>query len=61
MAKHYETHLYTFASAIVAGVAPAGTRAKAIKFGHTEGECMMVEKNPSEYIANGFKRLERYA
>lgn len=56
--KHYETHLYTYAIALTQGSAIrpdnlAGMRAKAIAKGHTEGECLCVERNPSHYIRTG--------
>ena len=31
----------------------AGMRAKAIKRGHTEGECLCVERNPAHYVRTG--------
>jgi hypothetical protein len=54
----WETHLYTYAIACIGniGVSPenkAGMRAKAIKYGHTEGECLCVEQNPMIYARTG--------
>ena len=55
--RHYETHLYTYAVALMAGgIKPdnlAGMRAKAIAHGHTEGEALCVERNPLWYIRTG--------
>lgn len=56
--NHWETHLYTYATMLKAGarILPENLkamRAKAIKFGHTEGECMLVEANPNRYISTG--------
>ena len=59
--KHYETHLYGFAVAFLQKQKNADAmREKAIKNGHTEGECQMVEKNPKEYIKNGFRNLDKF-
>jgi hypothetical protein len=53
----WETHLYTYAIACIGDlVTPANKaamRAKAIKYGHTEGECLCVEKNPMVYARTG--------
>ena len=54
----WETHLYTYAIACIGnvGITPenkAGMSAKAIKYGHTEGECLCVEKNPMIYARTG--------
>jgi hypothetical protein len=54
----WETHLYTYAISCIGniGVSPenkAKMRAKAIKYGHTEGECLCVEKNPMIYARTG--------
>jgi len=56
--RHWETHLYSFAVALACGEAISaenllGVRAKAILRGHTEGECMCVEKDPHHYIRTG--------
>lgn len=58
MLRHWETHLYTFAVALTQGprIKPdnlAGMRAKAIAKGHTEGECLCVERDPAHYIRTG--------
>ncbi|MCZ4270391.1 hypothetical protein O4H48_21115 [Rhodobacteraceae bacterium G21628-S1] len=59
MAKeHWETHLYTYAVALVVkeNIQPenlAGMRAKAIKQGHTEGECQIVELDSEHYVRTG--------
>lgn len=58
MTRHWETHLYTFAVALIAGdkIKPenlAGMRSKAISHGHTEGECLCVERDPSLYVRTG--------
>ena len=54
----WETHLYTYAIACIGNSGwnePNRTamRAKAIKYGHTEGECLCVEKNPMLYARTG--------
>lgn len=56
--RHYETHLYTYAVALTQGAAIrpdnlANMRTKAIRNGHTEGECLCVARNPQHYIATG--------
>lgn len=56
--RHWETHLYTYAVALTQGgkIKPenlAGMRRKAIKHGHSEGECLCVERAPSHYIQTG--------
>lgn len=58
MKQHWETHLYTFAVALIVGdkIKPeniAGMRSKAIKHGHTEGECLCVERDPELYVRTG--------
>ena len=58
MAKHWETHLYTYATFVFMGdkIKPenrAKMRAKAIRNGHTEGECLCIERNPLNYIKTG--------
>lgn len=55
---HWETHLYTYAVAYrqrekITPENLAGTRAKAIQHGHTEGECLCVEADPAIYIRTG--------
>ena len=53
-ANHWETHLYGYAYAVLQKQANAATmRAKAIRHGHTEGECLCVERNPQFYITTG--------
>lgn len=59
---HWETHLYTFAVALTQGAAIKpenlkGMRAKAIRKGHTEGECQIVEADPLAYVRDGFKQI----
>lgn len=55
----WETHLYTYAIACIgngAGITPenfAKMRAKAIANGHTEGECLCVERNPMIFARTG--------
>jgi hypothetical protein len=56
--NHWETHLYTYAVALQQGtkirlVNLEGMRAKAIRFGHTEGECQFVEQHTQLYISTG--------
>ena len=56
--KHYETHLYTYANFLYAGekIKPDNLikmRDKAIRNGHTEGECQCVELDPLYYIKTG--------
>lgn len=64
--RHWETHLYTYAYFVanhrgeIKDCNRTKMRAKCISKGHTEGECMLVEKNPQEYINNGFKRLNMF-
>jgi hypothetical protein len=58
MPNHWETHLYGYAVALTQGakIKPEnleGMRAKAIRHGHTEGACMLVEANPQQYISTG--------
>lgn len=58
MARHYETHLYTYATMLTQGarILPenlAAMRRKAQRFGHTEGECLCVERDPQYYIRTG--------
>lgn len=62
MSNHWETHLYTFAVALTQGekIRPenlAGMRRKAINFGHTEGECQLVEADPMAFIKDGFAAM----
>ncbi|MEM9128318.1 MAG: hypothetical protein AAGA97_01175 [Pseudomonadota bacterium] len=62
MTNHWETHLYTYAVCLTQGakIHPenlAGIRAKAIKHGHTEGECLIVEADPMQFVRDGFKSL----
>lgn len=57
-ARHWQTHLYSYAVALLQGprIAPdnlAGMRAKAISNGHTEGECLCVEKDPQAFVRTG--------
>lgn len=57
--NYWETHLYTYA--VMLTNAPGlifpetlkAMRAKAIKFGHTEGECLCVERNPYHFVRHG--------
>ena len=56
--NHWETHLYTYAVMLAQGdkIKPrnlAGVRAKAMRHGHTEAECMAVETDPQNYIKTG--------
>ena len=56
--RHWETMLYTYATALTQGdkIKPenlAGMRAKSQIMGHTEGECLCVEKDPQHYIRTG--------
>lgn len=56
--KHWETHLYTYAVALTQGdkIRPenlSGMRDKAIRHGHTEGECQRVEADPAYWIRTG--------
>lgn len=66
MTKHWETHLYTYAyfvanhNGTITDESRAKMKAKCLKNGHTEGQLMMVEKNPQEYINNGFKNLSLF-
>lgn len=59
MTRHYETHLYTYATFVKVGppaMKPENIdrmRAKAIKFGHTLGETMCVDRDPDLYIRTG--------
>lgn len=56
---YWETHLYTYG--VMLTISPnllypetlAKMRAKALRFGHTEGEILCVEKNPYHYIRHG--------
>lgn len=62
MTPHWETHLYTYAVCLTQGekIKPEnleGIRAKAIKHGHTEGECLLVEADPTAYVRDGFRSL----
>jgi hypothetical protein len=54
MTHHSQTHLYGYAVAAKQRQdnAPA-MRAKAIRHGHTEGECARVDLDPQRYIATG--------
>ena len=52
--KHWETHLYSYAYAVLQSQDNAAAmRAKAIRHGHTEGECLCVARDPQHYITNG--------
>lgn len=56
--NYWEAHLYTYAVMLTRGdkIKPenlAGVRAKAIRHGHTEGECLCVEANPQFYVSTG--------
>lgn len=58
MTQHYRTHLYTYATMLTQGerIPPenlSAMRRKAQHFGHTEGECLCVERNPLHYIRTG--------
>lgn len=56
---YWETHLYTYG--VMLTISPdlifpdtlRNMRAKALRFGHTEGECLAVERNPFHYIRHG--------
>ena len=64
--KHYETHLYTYAYFCAnhrKSITPENKskmRDKCLANKHTEGELMMVENNPQEYINNGFKNPSNF-
>lgn len=56
--NYWETHLYTYAVALTQGpkIKPenlAGMRSKALRNGHTEGQCLCVEKDPKHFIQTG--------
>jgi hypothetical protein len=58
LARHWETHLYTYAVALTQGdrITPdnlAGMRRKAIAHGHTDRDCQSVETNSSTFIKTG--------
>ena len=58
MRRHWETHLYSYAVALHSGdaIMPenlAGLRLKAIRQGHTEVQCQIVEKDPMHFIHSG--------
>ena len=58
MTAHHQTHLYTYAVALIMGDLIRAdnlekTRAKAIRHGHTEGECQCVERDPQFYVTTG--------
>lgn len=58
MQHFWETHLYTYAVCYLrrANITPenlAGIRLKALRHGHTEGECQIVENDPMAYICSG--------
>lgn len=59
--KHFETHLYGYATALVSGrwtpYRLQAMRDKCLKYGHTEGECLLVERDPARYIRQGFKGI----
>lgn len=63
-ARHWESMLYTYAVALTCGdrIKPenlAGMRRKALRMGHTEGECLCVELDPAFYVRTGqFARAE---
>lgn len=62
MTNHWETHLYTYAVCLTQGekIRPenlAGIRAKAIRYGHTEDECQIVEADPMSFIKDGFAAM----
>ncbi len=58
MRRHWETHLYGYAyfcreSEAISDESRAKMKAKCLMHGHTEGQCLMVEKNPNLFINTG--------
>lgn len=56
--KHWETHLYTYAYFCrdregISDENRAAMKAKCLAHGHTEGQCLCVEKDPVLYIRTG--------
>mgnify|MGYP000291852386 CR=1 FL=1 len=59
MKRHWDTHLYTYAYfclnalGMISDESRAAMKAKCLCHGHTEGECLIVEKRPLEFIRSG--------
>jgi len=58
MSKHWETHLYTYAVALIVGAAIKpdnlrGMKRKALRHGHTPGEVSAMEADPLTYVQTG--------
>lgn len=58
MPRHWETHLYGYAyfcheREAISDESRARMKAKCLMHGHTEGQCLMVEKNPLLFIHTG--------
>lgn len=58
MPRHWETHLYGYAYFCrdrtgISDESRARMKAKCLMHGHTEGQCLMVEKNPDLFILSG--------
>lgn len=57
--KHWETHLYTYAFfclnalGAITDESREKMRSKCLSHGHTEGECLGVEADPSGFIQSG--------
>lgn len=55
---HWETHLYTYAVALIMGASILphnlqGMKRKAIRNGHTKAEVKAVEADPLAYVQTG--------
>lgn len=57
--KHWESMIYGYATALLCDRWSVGNlaamRAKCIKHGSTEGECLLVERNPQGFIRSGWE------
>lgn len=58
MRRYWETHLYGYAYFCrdrehISDESRAKLKAKCLMHGHTEGQCLMIEKNPALFILTG--------
>lgn len=58
MRHYWETHLYGYAHFCrdrvnISDESRAKMKEKCLRHGHTEGQCLMVEKNPDLFIYTG--------
>ena len=59
--RWWETHAYTFATALACGQSVhhcEALRVKAIRYGATIGELMLVARHPARFIKQGFNGMD---